>query len=259
MDTSSAIVGCYKNSMKKYGVPKLYFSILTMKNKLRHEEAYYPGINPDDEKTHCSCGNDCYLYNFKKLENNIVMVLDVERGNTKSIFEVRTFDDHTVQNCLVMSSYLSYIYDNRIINKNILAKQIINDSQRFYNKNKSLLESDEVNLLDESEFPVVEVKKILARPITDGVGYSDIVKKGMPEQVEPNFEFDINEFIETIENLRSENDKLNNENVELKSKYNKLIEVQNDKDIKIEQLKKDLNDFKTKWNRLSVLCSKKKD
>lgn len=255
MDTYSEIIECYENSMKKYGVPSLYFSILTMKNRLRHEEEYYPGINPDDERTQCS--GDCYLHNFKKLKNNIVMVLDVEKGNTKLTFEVRTFDDHTIQNCLIMSSYLTYIYDNhRIVNKNIFTKQIINESQRFYDKNKSLLELDEVNLLDKSEFPVIEVKKILSRPIIEGVGYSDIVKKGMPEQVEPNIEFDI---IETIENLRSENDKLTNENAELKSKYNKLMEVQNDKDIKIEQLKKDLNDFKTKWNRLSVLCSKKKD
>lgn len=254
------IIECCKATVALTENNRFYVSILTMKNLLSHKDGYPVRPDPKHEKEECQGGHDCFLKEYQALKNVLVMTLNVEKGGVRTKFEVRTFDNHCVQNCEVTAMYLKYLYQNCKHGKhNRFNDSVIKNSNKLYSECSSdFIESGygPRNIkYDESEFPVVG-KKILPRPspVIKGIPFSDVLKLGI-ENKNSNLggtdileDEDVDGIIESITLLQEENE-------DLKNKNSLLLKTLEERDDTITKLNLELNVISTKFKKLQVVLS----
>lgn len=222
---------------------RFYLSILTMKKFLSYQDGYIVNTDPSRESETCNGGPDCYLHKFWALRNVIVMTLLVEKYDNYK-FEVRPFDNHTIQNCEVTATYLSNLYNNSRIPKEVkFHNEVIRRSNDLYNKYSEDYNAEGYGPRSEDD-QLPGIKQILPRgapnkaikskPIVNGLAFSDIVKIGIPDSPSgtPQVSEEDDEIFPELENLIEQINLLGKE----KDEYQKLYEEELKKRKAAEQL-----------------------
>jgi len=274
----ASIIELIKNTSKCTKTGYIHLSVLSMK-KIIPKQGYAYNTDPKREQHQCNGSKECHLAELEELFDYIVMTLIVENREKPLVFAIKSFEDHSIQNCEVTFQYLQYVCHSFRTKDNKLNNKFVQYSDALYDNYSDLYEhygytpqpddkrtssSNSSNKVDSELVP--GSKKILARskPVVNGVAFAEVLKSGIQNnsnsQVEEYDDDSFDNIIEEITTLKEERDSYKAELEDSKkqldlaiSKTKSLESVLQEQEALIKKLNADLLLATSKANKLSVI------
>lgn len=261
--TPNEIIGFIRNTAKYAKNRCIYLSILSMRKIILNHSSY--NTDPEREKQVCNGGKGCFMRELDELYDYIVVALIVQSAEKPLVFNIKTNDDHTIQNCEITYKYLQYVCHNFRTKEKRLNNKFISFSDELYNTYSDMFDDSGYGPR-ENEEPIPEKTselipgsmKVLARgkPVIKGMAFSEVLKSGIPNinldvSTEDDCEFD--DIIAEITTLKEERDSYKEEVKECKTKITSLESVLQEQEALIKKLQSDLLIAKTKLNKFNVM------
>jgi len=260
----AGIIELIRNTAKYAKNRCIYLSILSMRKVIILNHGSY-NTDPEREKHVCNGGKGCFMRDLDELYDYLVVALIVQSIEKPLVFNIKTSDDHTIQNCEITYKYLQYVCQNFRTKDKRLNNKFIGFSDELYNTYSDKFDESGYGPR-EGEEPIPEKTpemvpgsmKVLARgkPVIKGMAFSEVLKSGIQNtnlDVPTDDDCDFDDIIAEIDDLREERDSYKEEVKECKNKITSLESVLQEQEALIKKLQSDLLIAKTKLNKFNVM------